>query len=104
MTPHVAEELGEMLALAGGIAREKWPAYREDLTREEQIEVIHEALLGAWPRLVSWRREDADGARFRDQLRVAARQWEERGRPAGLLWRGSHKLAASNPVGSLRAA
>jgi leucyl-tRNA synthetase len=40
MTPHVAEELGEMLQLPGGIAREKWPAYREDLTREEQIEVI----------------------------------------------------------------
>jgi leucyl-tRNA synthetase len=40
MTPHVAEELGEMLGLAGGIGRERWPAYREDLTREEQIEVI----------------------------------------------------------------
>src|SRR5690606_123900 len=42
----------------------------------------------AWPRLVSWRREDAEGARLRDQLRAAARQWNERGRPAGLLWRG----------------
>ncbi|MGH9560003.1 MAG: class I tRNA ligase family protein, partial [Terracidiphilus sp.] len=40
MTPHVAEELWEMLGIAGGIAREKWPVYREDLTREEQIELI----------------------------------------------------------------
>ena len=40
MTPHVAEELWEMLGVPGGIARQKWPAYREDLTREEQIEVI----------------------------------------------------------------
>ncbi|HEU5060213.1 MAG TPA: WD40 repeat domain-containing protein, partial [Kofleriaceae bacterium] len=51
-------------------------------------EVTHEALLDAWPRLVGWRREDAEGARLRDQLRAAARQWTERNRPSGLLWRG----------------
>jgi hypothetical protein len=49
---------------------------------------VHETLLSAWPRLVGWRQQDAEGARLRDQLRVAARQWEERGRPRGLLWRG----------------
>jgi WD40 repeat protein len=54
----------------------------------ERIEVTHEALFDAWPRLVTWRREDAEGARLRDQLRAAVRQWEERGRPNGLLWRG----------------
>jgi WD40 repeat protein/serine/threonine protein kinase len=54
---------------------------------EERVEVIHEALLVAWPRLVEWRREDTEGARLRDQLRAAARQWEERARPRGLLWR-----------------
>jgi WD40 repeat protein/serine/threonine protein kinase len=54
----------------------------------ERIEVTHEALLEAWPRLVGWRREDAEGARLRDQLRAASRQWAERGRPSGLLWRG----------------
>ncbi|HEY8145995.1 MAG TPA: protein kinase [Kofleriaceae bacterium] len=54
----------------------------------ERIEITHEALLDAWPRLVAWRREDAEGARLRDQLRAAARQWQERKRPSGLLWRG----------------
>jgi WD40 repeat protein/tRNA A-37 threonylcarbamoyl transferase component Bud32 len=54
----------------------------------ERIEVAHETLLEAWPRLVTWRREDAEGARLRDLLRSAARQWEERGRSSGLLWRG----------------
>ena len=57
-------------------------------TGGEQIEIAHEALILAWPRLVTWRREDAEGARMRDQLRAAAKQWDERGRPAGLLWRG----------------
>jgi WD40 repeat protein/serine/threonine protein kinase len=60
----------------------------EGETGEERIEVIHEALLDAWPRLVTWRQEDAEGARMRDQLRAAARQWDERGRRSGLLWRG----------------
>ncbi len=53
----------------------------------QQIEVVHEALLTTWPRLVDWQREDAEGVRLRDQLRSAARQWQERGRPRGLLWR-----------------
>ncbi len=53
----------------------------------DQIEVVHEALLGAWPRLVRWRSEDAEGARLRDQLRQAAQLWAARGKPRGLLWR-----------------
>jgi leucyl-tRNA synthetase len=40
MTPHVAEELWEMLGNPKTISQEKWPAYRENLTREEQVEVI----------------------------------------------------------------
>ncbi len=40
MAPHIAEELWEMLGNTGGISKAKWPRYREDLTREEQVEVI----------------------------------------------------------------
>ena len=39
MTPHIAEELWKMLGNSGGIAKQKWPRYREDLTREEQLEI-----------------------------------------------------------------
>ncbi|HYL47527.1 MAG TPA: leucine--tRNA ligase [Candidatus Limnocylindrales bacterium] len=39
MTPHIAEELWEMLGNSGGIDKQKWPRYREDLTREEQLEI-----------------------------------------------------------------
>jgi WD40 repeat protein len=55
---------------------------------EDRVEVVHEALLSSWPRLVGWQREDAESARLRDQLRAAARQWVERDRPRGMLWRG----------------
>jgi leucyl-tRNA synthetase len=40
MTPHIAEELWQKLGGEGGISKAKWPRYREDLTREEQFEVI----------------------------------------------------------------
>jgi formylglycine-generating enzyme required for sulfatase activity len=53
----------------------------------ERIEIAHEALLTAWPRLVKWQQDMAEGSRLRDQLQTAARQWQERKRPKGLLWR-----------------
>ncbi|MGA3294428.1 MAG: leucine--tRNA ligase [Candidatus Acidiferrales bacterium] len=40
MAPHVAEELWQRLGNSAGISKQKWPVYREDLTREEQVEVI----------------------------------------------------------------
>jgi leucyl-tRNA synthetase len=47
MTPHIAEELWQKLGNSAGISTggpgapgPKWPRYREDLTREEQIEII----------------------------------------------------------------
>jgi len=40
MTPHIAEELWETLGQGGGLSREKWPVFREDLTQEEQVEVV----------------------------------------------------------------
>ncbi len=53
-----------------------------------QIEIVHESLLTNWPRLVRWQTQDADSALVRDQLRQAARLWDERGRPNELLWTG----------------
>ena len=53
-----------------------------------QVEIVHESLLQAWPRLVRWQTQDADGAQLRDQLRQAAQAWHDRGRPDDLLWSG----------------
>ena len=60
----------------------------EQGTGDRRVEVIHESLLAAWPRLARWRDQDAEGARLRDQLRQAAHLWDERGRPTDLLWSG----------------
>ena len=62
------------------------------VARRQRVEIVHESLLKAWPRLVRWQTQDADGAQLRDQIRQAARLWEERGRPEDLLWTGASYL------------
>jgi WD40 repeat protein len=57
--------------------------------RQYRIEIVHESLLKAWPRLVWWQAQDEEGAQLRDQLRQAARLWEEKGRTEDLLWSGT---------------
>jgi WD40 repeat protein len=54
-----------------------------------RVEIVHESLLTAWPRLVRWQTQDADGAQLRDQLRQAAHLWGEKGKPEDLLWTGT---------------
>ena len=52
------------------------------------VELIHESLISGWPMLRRWLDEGREDAAFREQLRAAAKQWESRGKPQGLLWRG----------------
>jgi WD40 repeat protein/DNA-binding SARP family transcriptional activator len=58
------------------------------------IELVHEALLERWPRLVGWLDEDAQGRRLREHLANAALEWEASSRDAGELYRGA-RLAAT---------
>jgi len=51
-------------------------------------EIVHESLIDRWPTLRRWLDEDEEDAALIAQLRTAAKQWEGRGRPGGLLWRG----------------
>ena len=61
----------------------------EDEEPTRRIEIVHESLLTNWPRLVGWQTQDADSARMRDELRHAARSWEEHGRHRDRLWGGA---------------
>ena len=82
-----AEEVLDRLVEARLLTSFEAPS-EEGGTRHRRLEIIHESLLAAWPRLARWRDQDAEGARLRDQLRQAAQLWDERGRPIELLWRG----------------
>ncbi|HSN56099.1 MAG TPA: WD40 repeat domain-containing protein, partial [Candidatus Sulfomarinibacteraceae bacterium] len=61
----------------------------EDREPTRRIEVVHESLLSAWPRLLRWQTQDADAAQLRDQLRQAAKTWDEHDRSDDLLWTGA---------------
>ncbi|MGP2440006.1 nSTAND1 domain-containing NTPase [Streptomyces sp. JW3] len=55
----------------------------------ETVEITHEALLHAWPRLRGWIDEDRSGHLLRQRLEEDGRAWEDSGRDAALLYRGS---------------
>jgi DNA-binding SARP family transcriptional activator/WD40 repeat protein len=60
----------------------------------DRLEVAHEALLTAWPRLRRWLDDDAAGRAVRRHLAPAAREWEAGGRPGDELYRGARLAAA----------
>ncbi|WP_406510768.1 AAA family ATPase [Streptomyces sp. NBC_00212] len=55
----------------------------------ETVEITHEALLHAWPRLRDWIDEDRAGNLLRQRLEEDGRAWEESNRDTSLLYRGS---------------
>ena len=60
----------------------------------EVVELAHESLIGAWPRLRSWLDEDVDGHRILRHLTVSADSWDAMGRPASELYRGTRLARA----------
>ncbi|MFC3456045.1 nSTAND1 domain-containing NTPase [Amycolatopsis speibonae] len=54
----------------------------------DTVEITHEALISAWPRLQSWLDEDRAGLLAHRRLTVAARQWESSGHDPALTLRG----------------
>jgi WD40 repeat protein len=62
---------------------------KEGEPSRHRIEIAHESLLKAWPRLVRWQMQDEEGAVLRDQLKQAAHLWDEKGRSPDLLWSGT---------------
>jgi DNA-binding SARP family transcriptional activator/WD40 repeat protein len=61
----------------------------------DTVEIAHESLAVAWPRLRSWLDEDVDGLRIMRHLAVAAESWEELGRPDSELYRGLRQARAA---------
>ncbi|WAZ22868.1 hypothetical protein STRCI_004169 [Streptomyces cinnabarinus] len=55
----------------------------------ETVEITHEALLHAWPRLREWIDEDRGGNLLRQRLEEDGRAWDDSHRDSSLLYRGS---------------
>ncbi len=87
--------------LGSGPERETARAVLEVFTRAriltaetDHIELAHEILLRAWPRLRQWLDEDRAALRARQLLTETASMWEREGRDESLLYRGA-RLAAT---------
>lgn len=65
----------------------------------ETVEITHEALLTAWPRLHDWIAEDRAGLLLHQQLDDAAAAWEREHHDSGILYRGSRLAAAAEWAG-----
>src|SRR5262249_22955217 len=58
------------------------------------IEVSHEALIQAWPRLQDWLHEARDDMRLQQSISADAADWNRYGQPADRLYRGSQLTEA----------
>lgn len=61
---------------------------------EPTVEIVHESLITQWPALRFWLEENQEDGAFLEQLRSASKQWDQKGRPAGLLWHGEAEQEA----------
>jgi WD40 repeat protein/DNA-binding SARP family transcriptional activator len=52
------------------------------------VEIAHEALARAWPRLRGWLEDDIEGQRILHHLSASAEAWDSLGRPPSELYRG----------------
>ncbi len=55
---------------------------------EATVELVHEALISAWPTLSGWLSESQEDTVFLSRLRDAARAWQGAESSEDLLWRG----------------
>ncbi|MGW6409070.1 nSTAND1 domain-containing NTPase [Streptomyces vinaceus] len=98
-----------LIALGEGTEDTKRPVAREELNQDAdtatvlaraarlrlltlddgRVELTHEALIRAWPRLRGWLTDDRERLRLHRRLTEAARAWEALGRDSGALYRGT---------------
>jgi WD40 repeat protein/DNA-binding SARP family transcriptional activator/CHASE3 domain sensor protein len=61
---------------------------------DDYVELAHESLARAWPRLRAWLDDDIEGQRILRHLTEAADSWQAMGRPESELYRGTRLAQA----------
>ncbi|MEC4815990.1 MAG: CHAT domain-containing protein, partial [Scytonema sp. PMC 1069.18] len=69
---------------------------RNELTNEETVEVVHEALIRHWERLRGWMQENRKFRVWQQGLMVALQQWVESKKDDGALLRGAPLAVAED--------
>ncbi|MEV4569519.1 WD40 repeat domain-containing protein [Nonomuraea sp. NPDC049419] len=68
------------------------------VVQDDTVEVAHEAVISAWPRLRRWLDEDREALRVHRQLTEAATAWERLGRDKDALYGGTRLALARRMV------
>ncbi len=63
-------------------------------TDDDTVQIAHESLTRAWPRLSTWLDDDVEGQRVLRHLSASADAWDSMGRPDSELYRGSRLTQA----------
>jgi WD40 repeat protein/DNA-binding SARP family transcriptional activator/energy-coupling factor transporter ATP-binding protein EcfA2 len=63
-------------------------------TDRDTVQIAHECLTTAWPRLMTWLDEDVEGQRILRHLTASADAWDAMGRPDSELYRGARLAKA----------
>ena len=80
---------------SGGPVIERLVDARLLTTDRDGVELAHEALISAWPRLRNWVEEDRNGLRIQRRLADAVAGWESLGRDEESLYRGTRLTVAT---------
>ena len=75
---------------------ERLVAARLVTSDEDSLQIAHEALARAWPRLQDWLADDAQGQHVRHHLAASADAWDRLGRPDSELYRGIRLAQAAD--------
>jgi WD40 repeat protein len=81
---------------AAGAVLDACIASRMLTSSQDAVQITHEALLSAWPKLKGWLEDDRTGNLTRQRLEDTAAEWQRAGREASLLYRGTSLEAAAS--------
>jgi WD40 repeat protein len=92
-------ELGEdRWVLVKWLADTRLVVTSQDETKQETVEVVHEALIRNWGELRGWMESDREFRTWQERLRGAMQQWEATNRDDGALLRGAALEAAKEQI------
>ncbi|MFE6972420.1 hypothetical protein [Streptomyces sp. NPDC057682] len=94
------EDTGETTADDMAVVLERLGRARLVTLGHDTVDLAHEALLTAWPRLRGWIDEDRERLRLHRRLTEAATGWQELGGDPGALYRGARLSAATEAFGT----
>ncbi|MFF1476320.1 hypothetical protein ACFVYD_01825 [Streptomyces sp. NPDC058301] len=98
--PAAREELDAVDPVHAGPVLEHLARARLVALDQQSVDLTHEALITAWPRLRQWIERDRDRLRAHRQLAEAAQDWHDLGRDSGALLRGTRLAQAQAAFGA----